>query len=105
MSLKKKLNRLKPHLSVNGNSNKKEEPPTEGSVEIPFLEEWSRAGVEPYYFDQQYCLIREVTYPLSYQHGKYQFRELLNIIKLWNEMDVQHPLSAAGHKPGRIIFL
>lgn len=104
MSLKKKLNRLKPHLSLKENTGKSEEPKHFESIEIPFLEEWNKAGVKPYYFDNQYCFIREVTYPLSHVHGKYRFEELLRVIKLWNEMEIEHPISAAGHRPHELFF-
>jgi uncharacterized protein YprB with RNaseH-like and TPR domain len=104
MSLKTKLNRLKPHLGINEN---KAEPTSQkqGAIaEIPYLEEWKKAQVTPYYFDNDYCLIREVTYPLTHHHGKYQFKDLFTAVRAWNESKLKHPLSAAGHMPDDLFF-
>ncbi|MDP4156600.1 MAG: ribonuclease H-like domain-containing protein [Bacillota bacterium] len=104
MSLKNKLARLKPHLSIeNGNPNTtvKEESKT---IDVPFREQWEKENVYPYFFDQDYCLIREVSYPLSSQHGHYRFAEFLEAINIWNESKINHPLSAAGFKPEELFF-
>jgi uncharacterized protein len=107
MSIKNKLNRLKPHLSASGNQQKQNSPnvvymPKE--EEIPFMDVWRREGVTPYFADESYCLVREVTYPLNYQHGKYRFSDFLKAIMAWNETNFNHPLSAAGHRPDELFF-
>jgi uncharacterized protein len=104
MSLKSKLNRLKPHLSVNGSSEKVSTPPQAVHIEVPFKEQWEQEMVFPYFMDQDYCLIREVKYPLSYQHGHYCFRDFLSAVELWNEQPVNHPLSAEGHQAEDLFF-
>lgn len=103
MSLKKKLNRLKPHLKST-EKEKSSAVPTPSSTAIPYLEEWSNSHVTPYFFDNDYCLVREVTYPLTFQHGKYCFQQLFTAVQLWNEMKVNHPLSAVGHTPEELFF-
>ncbi|PFP31284.1 hypothetical protein COJ96_01180 [Bacillus sp. AFS073361] len=104
MSLKNKLNRLKPHLSAGGTSEKNFIPPQSASIEVPFKEKWEQANVFPYYFDENYCLIREVTYPLSHQHGHYCFRDFLAAVDIWNNQPVNHPLSAEGHQADELFF-
>lgn len=102
MSLKNKLNRLKPHLT-SGTQNTKRVPETD-SFDIPFLDEWERVGVAPFYFDGQYCLVREVTYPFEYQHGHFKFKDLLEAVSLWKNDGTNHPLSSSGHKPEDLVF-
>ncbi|MEH7129618.1 ribonuclease H-like domain-containing protein [Neobacillus drentensis] len=105
MSLKSKLNRLKPHLSVGNPSEKNSTlPPQEASIEIPFRERWEQENVFPYFIDKDYCLIREVKYPLSYQHGHYCFRDFLTAVDIWNQQPVNHPLSAEGHQAEELFF-
>ncbi len=101
--LKKKLNRLKPHLTGSG-KDKSEKKTIEVTSTIPYLELWEKEQVVPYYFDNDYCLIREITYPLSYRYGRYQFKELFSVVKAWNDTRTDHPLSAIGHKAGDLFF-
>ncbi|WP_160721271.1 ribonuclease H-like domain-containing protein [Bacillus sp. USDA818B3_A] len=104
MSLKNKLNRLKPHLSVSHsteNSPKKIELP---EMEIPFRDKWEQESVKPYFLDDNYCLIREVKFPLSYQHGHYRFEELKTAVDSWNQNSISHPLSARGHRVEELFF-
>src|SRR4051812_36864550 len=98
MSLKNKLNRLKPHLSGGGPSEKIDIPPQAANIEVPFKEKWEQANVFPYFLDENYCLIREVKYPLSHQHGNYCFRDFLTAVEIWNKQPVNHPLSSVGHQ-------
>jgi uncharacterized protein len=100
MTLKSKLNRFKSHLSTKETNIKLEVP----EIEIPFLDVWEEAGVSPYYFDNQFCLIRKVRYPLSFEHGKYHFSDYLESIKLWNDSDINHPLSTKGYKANQLFF-
>ncbi|WP_144547390.1 ribonuclease H-like domain-containing protein [Bacillus sp. X1(2014)] len=104
MSLKNKLNRLKPHLSVGGSSEKMNTPPKTANIEVPFKEKWEQANVFPFFLDEDYCLIREVKYPLSHQHGHYCFRDFLTAVDIWNKQPVNHPLSAEGHKAEELFF-
>ncbi|SDL93370.1 ribonuclease H-like domain-containing protein [Bacillus sp. OK048] len=102
MSLKNKLNRLKPHISTGGTSNtitSKSE-----RIEVPFLPKWESENTAPYFFDQDYCLVREVKYPLSQKHGHYHFHDFLTAVEIWNKRPVSHPLSAEGHRPEELFF-
>jgi uncharacterized protein len=105
MSLKNKLKRLKGHISHEGVT-----PPitkTEQTFEdlaVPFKEEWEKENVHPYFFDDDFCLIREVRYPISQHHGRYRFEEFLRAVKAWNETEVRHPLSSVGHDAEELFF-
>lgn len=101
--LKKKLNRLKPHLTGLGKDKPEKEIIAVPST-IPYLELWEKEQAVPYYFDNDYCLIREITYPLSHQYGKYQFKELFTVVKAWNDSRTEHPLSAIGHEASDLFF-
>ncbi|AIM15400.1 MULTISPECIES: ribonuclease H-like domain-containing protein [Neobacillus] len=105
MSLRSKISRLKPHLSIDQSSkNKIQQPPNENVIHVPYKEMWEKENVFPYFFDQDYCLIREISYPLSYQHGHYRFRDFLTAIKLWNQNKNGHPLSAKGYNAEELFF-
>ncbi|KAA9026085.1 ribonuclease H-like domain-containing protein [Niallia endozanthoxylica] len=107
MSIKNKLNRLKSHMTTKTNTQRIETPPSSlitKREDIPFLDIWKQAGVYPYYTDSDYCLIREVTYPLETQHGKYRFADYLLAVDAWNDRSLTHPLSAKGHQPDELFF-
>jgi uncharacterized protein len=104
MSLKNKLNRLKPHIKSGIDKPKTEPVPTQKHQEIPYLDIWEKENVSPFYFDGEYCLVREVHYPLEYQHGHYKFADLIEAVALWNKEGTRHPLSADGHKPSDLVF-
>lgn len=105
MSLKNKLNRLKPHLSI----PEREKSPVsmennKNHENIPYLSEWEEKGITPYFLDGDYCLVREVVYPLNHQHGIYQLGQFLHAIKAWNKTNHSHPLSANGYRPEDLFF-
>ncbi|MCM2531863.1 ribonuclease H-like domain-containing protein [Neobacillus pocheonensis] len=104
MSLKNKLNRLKPHLSIGVSEEKITKFAESAAIEVPFLDSWGKVNVFPYVLDQNYCLIREVSYPLSQQHGHYRFSDFLTAVKLWDTGQISHPLSAKGHHPEELFF-
>ncbi|OLP65035.1 hypothetical protein BACPU_19910 [Bacillus pumilus] len=107
MSLKGKLNRMKKHLSHSHTEEKRHEMKdlqTATTEDIPFLKEWEQLGAVPYYAQDSFCLIREVTYDLDDRHGIYSFSELPNIIEAWNKSKVQHSLSAKGYKSHELFF-
>ncbi|WP_445492262.1 ribonuclease H-like domain-containing protein [Niallia sp. 03133] len=103
MSIKNKLNRLKPHLK---SENKKpvDTITIKDRKEIPYLPVWKKENVHPYWVDNDYCLIREVKYPLTHQHGKYRFKECLTAVEAWNHSTFEHPLSSKGHKASDLFF-
>lgn len=105
MSLKNKLNRLKPHLSTN--SSNKPVPVKENFGEldrIPYIDKWNEANVTPYFVEGEYCLVREKRFPLNYQHGNYRFLDFLEVVNAWNETNITHPLSAKGFGPEQLFF-
>jgi uncharacterized protein len=104
MSLKNKLNRLKPHISGGVEKKSSIVPPEPDKLEIPNISKWEKENVAPYFFDQNYCLIREVHYPLSHRHGHYCFKDFLSAIEIWNKQPISHPLSAEGHKAEDLFF-
>jgi uncharacterized protein len=104
MSLKNKLNRLKPHIKSGVEKPKTEPVKAEETPEIPYLDVWQQEQVSPFYFDGQYCLVREVSFPLDQQHGHYQFGDLVEAVSLWNKEQTKHPLSAVGHSPADLVF-
>lgn len=105
MSIKSKLNRLKPHLTLENNlkseviSNRATE-----QKDIPFRETWEKEGVHPYFFEDNYCLVREREYPLTYKHGIYDFAQFEAVVDAWNLSAVPHPLSTSGHLPENLFF-
>lgn len=104
MSLKNKLNRLKPHLKSGVEKPKPETVSVDETPSIPFLDIWEKEKVAPFYFDGQYCLVREIDYPLDHRHGHYQFADFLEAVSLWNKEQASHPLSSSGHKPRDLVF-
>lgn len=104
MSLKGKLNRLKPHLSASRAPEQTGHYSSPHSIEVPFREKWEEESVLPYFMDNDYCLIREVKYPLSQQHGHYCFRDLLTAVNIWNKQPFSHPISAEGHQVEELFF-
>lgn len=105
MSLKNKLNRLKPHLSIPESSKQSSSSlPVKSNKEIPFLDEWKENGVTPYFLEDDFCLVREVKYPFDYQHGRYQLGDFVDAVKAWNESNISHPLSAKGFLPEQLFF-
>nr|WP_304219062.1 ribonuclease H-like domain-containing protein [Fredinandcohnia onubensis] len=104
MSIRGKLNRLKNHIV---NEEEVKQKPLQQSVhleEIPYLDKWKEFGAEPFYFDGTYCMVRKVEYPLDFQHGLYSFSKLNDVIKLWNNSVLNHPLSAKGHQVSDLFF-
>lgn len=106
MSLKAKLNRLKPHISSVGltEEDKEHQLAEVSTKEIPHQDRWKQEGVFPYFMEQDYCLIREVKYPLSQRHGQYRFSDFLTAVEVWNSHSIMHPLSAKGHKAEELFF-
>ncbi|MFE8702185.1 ribonuclease H-like domain-containing protein [Cytobacillus sp. FJAT-54145] len=108
MSLKNKLNRLKPHLSLSSSNltvNMEKNLDNTGLKEdIPYLIEWKKDYVSPFYFDGEYCLVREVRYPLTHTYGKYRFSDFIRAVEAWNHSSISHPLSSKGFKAEDLFF-
>ncbi|MBM7584299.1 uncharacterized protein YprB with RNaseH-like and TPR domain [Bacillus pakistanensis] len=101
MSIKSKLNRMKKHIVTEAAAPIIENRKT---LEIPNEKIWENANVRPYFLDDDYCLIREVRYKLEECHGKYSFKDFLNVVEKWQGFDGSHPLSAKGLHPSQIFF-
>ncbi len=109
MILKNKLNRFKKHIiniEENGETRIENLPEVKDikPVDIPYVEEWSEFQAKPFYFDDQYSIIRETSYPLDYLHGLHRFNELIDVIRLWEQQALQHPLSFSEEKPSKMVF-
>ncbi|MBS4173233.1 ribonuclease H-like domain-containing protein [Bacillus sp. FJAT-49736] len=109
MSLMKKLNRMKQHIVREEKDNSSIIPIQMNQEKIvdstiPYLPVWESADTFPYYKDKEYCLIREIRFPLDHYHGKYPFRDFLKAVDLWNRYDGKHPLSAKGFQPSELFF-
>ncbi|WP_338470048.1 ribonuclease H-like domain-containing protein [Niallia sp. XMNu-256] len=105
MSIKNKLNRLKNHLSHNNERGDEiRSHQAAKQKDIPFLDIWEEWGVTPYFVDEDYCLVREVTYPLEAYHGKYRFIDFLQAVHAWNHSELAHPLSSFGYKAQDLFF-
>lgn len=60
--------------------------------------------MKPFFFEDEYCLIRETVYPLSHRHGRYSFSELDDVMALWNKGGLTHTLSAEGYEKSQLFF-
>jgi uncharacterized protein len=102
MSIKNKLNRLKSHISTNNETESISN--VEKTDHLSHHEKWKEEGVVPYYIDNDFCLIKKTSYPVSYVHGHYSLADFILAVKFWNESDFHHPLSAKGFKPEQLFF-
>ncbi|MBS2969359.1 ribonuclease H-like domain-containing protein [Metabacillus sp. KIGAM252] len=99
MSLKNKLNRLKNHI-ISETSPVKPVIPVKQETKA----ELNPAGLKPVKYGEDFCLLREISYPLDYQHGLYKLKDCADAVKRWNESSLNHPLSAKGHRPEDLFF-
>ncbi|MBM7647950.1 uncharacterized protein YprB with RNaseH-like and TPR domain [Bacillus ectoiniformans] len=106
MSLSNKLKRMKTHIVRDEPAEKKTKPHLKDKNErdIPFMNDWKEAGAAVYELDDQYCLIREVTYPLDTIHGLYSFKQAKAAVSDWEKWGGTHPLSADGMKASDLFF-
>lgn len=108
MSFRNKLNRLKPHLSSKGGGNHVlvNAPKEQGEAikEIPYQEKWEEELVKPFFYDGQYCLIREKEFSIHEQYGNYTFSQFIDAVTAWNETTFGHPLSSKGFEPSQLFF-
>ncbi|MEK4029015.1 ribonuclease H-like domain-containing protein [Pseudobacillus sp. FSL P4-0506] len=103
MGLSGKLQRMKRHI-VREEMEKPIEKKDVQKMDLPYKEEWEKAGVKPYVLGDQWCLIREARYPLSFQHGKHSFSDAKKVIAKWNEWEGTHPLSAKDLSASDLFF-
>ncbi|KAB7708946.1 hypothetical protein F9802_02040 [Bacillus aerolatus] len=104
MSLSGKLQRMKRHIVREDTQKKAIEQPSFKGADLPYMDEWEKAGVKPYVSGDQFCLIREVRYPLLYKHGNHQFSDVTEAVAKWNHWEGTHPLSAKGMAASDLFF-
>ncbi|KQL53742.1 hypothetical protein AN964_09665 [Heyndrickxia shackletonii] len=109
MSLLNKLNRMKQHIvreerKIDSPIQSHKKEGISNNINIPFLNMWEAANTSIYVKEDEYCLIREVRYPLNHYHGRYSFQDFLKAMELWNGYDGSHPLSAKGFLPADLFF-
>ncbi|WP_078546200.1 ribonuclease H-like domain-containing protein [Litchfieldia alkalitelluris] len=105
MSLKNKLNRHKKNIVRTDQFAPVSSPVSDiVTEEVPHLDKWNELGAVPFLFDNTYCMVRKVRYPLNYKHGIYQFNELNQIVSDWNLSTINHPLSSKGFQANQLFF-
>ncbi|MEI5907240.1 ribonuclease H-like domain-containing protein [Bacillus spongiae] len=106
MSLKNKLNRMKPHIQKKDGGKYKEKVigETKERLAIPYWDDWKKENAQLYKIDQQFCIVKESTYPISYRHGRHAFQELKEVIEAWQSFNGHHPLSARGLDSDDLFF-
>jgi uncharacterized protein len=106
MSIQNKLNRLKKHMvnpvstPVLPTSEKREER----AVKIDHSEYWEKFGASPYFFEDDYCIIRKVEYPLDHVWGRYQFSDVKEAVNRWRDVTAKHPLHAEETEASELLF-
>ncbi len=103
MSLKNKLNRMKKHLHVEEKVPVLKSEP-HNHQQIAYEQQWNERFAKPYFSEDNYCMIREVRYPIDHKHGHYAFSELKKVVEAWNKSPLSHPLSAKGHTMSDLFF-
>ncbi|MDN4074488.1 ribonuclease H-like domain-containing protein [Fictibacillus terranigra] len=104
MSMQSKLNRFKKHLVTEKN---KAEPLVEFTPQrqaIQHHEAWKSLQTAPYFYDEEYCLVREVHYPVDQRWGNYSFKELESVMEAWMKSGDIHPLSSHNLSPADLLF-
>jgi len=101
VSLKNKLQRMKGHLVREPvNPSPAASPP----AEIPYLDKWLSLHAKPFFWDDDFVMVREIRYPLAKHHGKHTFAELFDVIDAWSGSGLAHPLSASGRCAEDLLF-
>lgn len=101
MSLKARLKRMKSHMNLD---TKQKIDINFSQKDIPFQEKWAELNCRPYYWQDVYSLIREISYPVDHCHGKYSLQELHEISQKWEETSVNHPLSIQNIPISNLLF-
>ncbi|ANC77208.1 hypothetical protein ABE65_010495 [Fictibacillus phosphorivorans] len=107
MSIKNKLNRLKKHMvnpvpEIAVESNPHFE--NSSSEKIQHEDYWKKFGASAYFFEDDYCIVRKVRYPLDTQWGRYQFSDVLKAVSQWQDVDADHPLHVKDLDASDLLF-
>lgn len=71
---------------------------------VPHLQKWRDLDATPFFFDSDYAFVRTKKYPKTYQHGRYIFQELEEVVDRWNGFHGSHPLSSKHLTPSDLLF-
>ncbi|WP_235420952.1 ribonuclease H-like domain-containing protein [Jeotgalibacillus soli] len=93
---------MKPYISLKSATASTASEKNENNID--HLSTWKANQVSPFWLDNDYCLIREVHFPLSYKHGKYALEDCKKVIEAWQYSAVAHPLSTKRHKAEDLFF-
>jgi uncharacterized protein len=106
VSLKNKLNRMKKHIvrDIEENERNTGRAVDFSNTDLPYKDRWKDNGIETYFVDEDYCLVREKRYPLKHRHGKYKFEDLVKAVAAWQKFNGTHPLSSNGLAPEDLFF-
>lgn len=107
MSIQNKLKRLKKHM-VNPVSTEafSHQSATEKKNDkiIDHAEYWEKFGATPYFFEDDYCIIRKVEYPLDHMWGRYRFTDVKDAVLRWQDIKATHPLNAKDLDASQLLF-
>ncbi|WP_318153063.1 ribonuclease H-like domain-containing protein [Metabacillus arenae] len=110
ISLKNKLAKFKKHMVREHETTKQEalhvpeQKLSENKAVFPYKDEWKKQHAEAFVFENEYCIVRRIVYPLSFQHGNYPLNALPNVVEEWNKSTLKHPLSCKGHEVRDLFF-
>ncbi|WP_332693071.1 ribonuclease H-like domain-containing protein [Halalkalibacter lacteus] len=102
--MKSKLLRMKRHMGISEVQQPIAPKDIVKKEAVPFEKEWRLFQTRPYWFENEYILIRETKYPLSYQHGRYTLSDTKEIVQKWQDHVYSHPLSTKGRKVEDLLF-
>ncbi|WNB93791.1 ribonuclease H-like domain-containing protein [Bacillus sp. NEB1478] len=106
MSIQNKLNRLKKHMVNTSSTRPVPLTPNDDKPKksIENGDYWEKFGASPYFFEDDYCIVRKVKYPLDYLWGRYRFSELNNAVCKWKDVNANHPLHANDLQASDLLF-
>jgi uncharacterized protein YprB with RNaseH-like and TPR domain len=106
MSIQNKLNRLKKHMVNPSSARSVPLPPNDDKSKktIENGDYWEEFGASPYFFEDDYCIIRKVRYPLDHLWGRYRFDELDIAVNKWKDVNAKHPLHANELQASDLLF-
>lgn len=104
MSMQSKLSRFKKHLVADKKEMEPQVAPESKRPDVAYEKGWSDFQTTPYFYEEEYCLVREVSYPITTQWGNYSFGELHGVMEGWSRFQADHPLSSKGIAPSDLLF-
>ncbi|MED4163533.1 ribonuclease H-like domain-containing protein [Halalkalibacterium halodurans] len=105
MALKGKLSHLKAHMGVEtGSQSEQTVSHSIADQKVPYEQSWRQLHAKPAWFEDEYSIIREVSYDLDKNHGRYPLRQVVHQVEKWQEHIANHPLSAKGMHVEELLF-